>query len=89
MESTQNGFMARLGAAFTGGWRDFGFWFQDLIIGLAGSLPWLILLALILTAVILLARRHGGRLSLGGQGGFGRRSRKKKESPPAEKSDTK
>ena len=86
---TQNGFLARLGAAFTGGWRDFGFWFQDLIIGLAGSLPWLILLALVLTAVILLARRHGGRPSLGGQRGFGRRGRKKKEVPPAEKSDTK
>ena len=86
---TQNGFVARLGAAFTGGWRDFGFWFQDLIIGLAGFLPWLILLALVLTAVILLARRHGGRPSLGGQRGFGRRGRKKKEVPPAEKSDTK
>ena len=86
---TQNGFVARLGAAFTGGWRDFGVWFQDLIIGLAGFLPWLILLALVLTAVILLARRHGGRPSLGGQRGFGRRGRKKKEVPPAEKSDTK
>ena len=61
----------------------------DLIIGLAGFLPWLILLALVLTAVILLARRHGGRPSLGGQRGFGRRGRKKKEVPPAEKSDTK
>ncbi len=36
----------RLGEAFTGGWREFGEDVQDLIVGLVGGLPWLLVLAL-------------------------------------------
>ncbi len=59
---TETSFAARLGAAFARGWRNFGRWLEDLALWLVGSLPWLILLALILTGASLLVRRRGPSL---------------------------
>ena len=87
------GFVAPAGRGpFTGGWRDFGFWFQDLIIGLAGSLPWLILLALVLTAEgsSFWHAGMGAGLTWAKPGGLWPPEQEKKEgNRPAEKSDTK
>ena len=48
-----NSFGSRLGAAFKDGWTDFVSGVQEFIIGLAGALPFLLLLAVIATVIVL------------------------------------
>ncbi|MBQ8646713.1 MAG: DUF4349 domain-containing protein [Oscillospiraceae bacterium] len=51
----------RVGEAFTGGWREFGEDLQDLIVGLVGGLPWLLVLAVVLAVGTVLWRKRPRR----------------------------